>query len=161
LNLKENKELLADILSEVEEAYANGLLVQPRIYYNKVCDISYPIALIIQRLLISEYAEYRDSGEWMDDCLIEKLDYNNGVARIWGIVISGVGGNSTEQYTDPFYLEISNAGNEYLVLFADADRDHVSYNDDRFRDVWNRDFYSSANWDIRERNWLYELRSTV
>lgn len=96
----------------------------------------------------------------MDDCLIEKLDYNNEVARMWGVVISGIGG-TTEQYTDPFYMEISNAGNTCFILFADADKEHVKYNDDRFRDAWNHEFYSNSDWDVSERNWLYEVEATV
>lgn len=147
------------ILNEVHAAYANGLLVQPRRHYNEVCDISVGIVRIIEIALIGEFEDYKESGKWMDDCLVEKLDYNNGVARIWGIVISGIGG-TTEQYTDPFYMELSNAGSKYLILFADAYREHVNYSDDRFRDVWNRDFYSNIDWDVRERNWLYELRAT-
>ena len=88
--------------------------------------------------------------------MIEKLKCADGKVRIWGITISGMG-RTTEQYTDPFYLEIWDAGNNWVVLFADADRAHVSYNDERFRDAWNRDFYSTAYWDVGERNWLYEV----
>lgn len=159
LSLKENRELFEDILTEVQAAYAKGLLVQPRRYYNEVYEVGHLIAVTIQHALEGRYTEYKDSGEWMDDCLIEKVEYNNGLAHIWGIVISGIGGTN-EQYTDPFYMELSNAGSKYLILFADADREHVNYSDDRFRYAWNCEFYSSAAWDVRERNWLYELRST-
>lgn len=104
-----------------------------------------------------------DRSKWIDDTLIHKLRIIGDNVHIWGVVIWGKGG-TTEQWTDPIYTEIqldvrAKHISDMQILFADADYAEISFS--RFtnkRTYWDAEFYSTDDWDPKERDWFYNFK---
>lgn len=102
-------------------------------------------------------------AKWIDDTLIHKLRIIGNNVHIWGAVIWGKGG-TTEQWTDPVYTQIqldvsAMRISDMQIWFADAEYAEISYS--RFtnkRTYWDAEFYSTNDWDPKERNWLYNVK---
>lgn len=107
-----------------------------------------------------------DRSKWIDDTLIHKLRIIGNNVHIWGVVIWGKGG-TTEQWTEPVYtqlqLDVSAMRiSDMQIWFADAEYTEISYS--RFtnkRTYWDAEFYSTDDWDHKERNWLYKFYELV
>ena len=103
-----------------------------------------------------------DTDKWIDDSLLTKVTVDKNKVSIWGVMIWGRL-DTTEQWTDPFYFEIvlNEIGFiEYTFLYGEEQSIEVTYEAfNQNRNLWDRGFYSSKDWDPSERNWEYIINS--
>jgi hypothetical protein len=132
-------------------------------YYNNLLgDTSFLLAGLLNQQLKEQIYSW-DHDKWIDDSLITKVEINQNKLLIWGIMIWGRN-NTTAQWTDPFYFEIiledldADKEVKYIFLFGDSNSPEIPY--EKFnnnRNLWDKDFYSTDEWDIQERDWKYRI----
>ncbi|PSK88170.1 hypothetical protein B0I18_11564 [Taibaiella chishuiensis] len=123
--------------------------------------VSVTLAALLHRLLLDQYDDW-PKHRWIDDSLLHKVLVAGNTVSIWGVMIWGDGG-TTEQYTDPFYVELTcrpdlSGFTRYTFLFADVDNPAITYtcfNNNRW--YWDKDFYSDVTWPVTERDWKYSI----
>lgn len=148
-SLEEFKEMLESDLNLSIPVIRN--LTKPELYYNQYLDgVSYKLVALLEIHLRKDGNEW-DSAKWMDDCLITDFWLTDGELSLGGIVIWGIGGTTTEQWTEPFFFEVALENyqvdfSRYLFLFGDIDKEAVSYTKfNKKRSIWDQD----------DRDWQY------
>lgn len=133
-------------------------------YYNELTgDVSVLLTSILEEHLL-ERKEW-DSKRWLDDSLLTKIELDENIYRIWGIVIWGKE-NTLSQWTAPFYFEIRLSDDysdfkEYTFLFGtEENRQYLCYEEfNEDRGIWDKEFYSNDEWDPSERDWKFIINS--
>ena len=155
-------ELYKTLISEIELIISNydDILNEKQGYLNKYSGlISAVIARILDNSLVKK-TDWESEHQWIDDCLITKIDYQKHCIKIGGIMIWGTT-EGTNQWTDPFYLEVMNFKNlsdtALIFLFADSEMESLPYETfSRNREIWNMP-YMFDDWNIKLRQWKYKI----
>lgn len=131
-------------------------------YYNEVFgDTSVILARLFDLRLQERVSEW-GAMRWIDDSLLTKVVLSDKRLSIWGIIIWGKEG-TTSQWTDPFYFEASLDQAscqmpDYSLMVGDLDLTSITYEDfNNSRGVWDQDYYSNVKWNPCERNWKYKM----
>jgi len=127
-------------------------------YYNEILgDTSFLLAGLLGALLKNE-ANNWDHNRWIDDSLLTKVKVDGNVLSIWGVIIWGIE-NVSEQWTEPFYFQITlnkKAFSKYIFMFGDLHTHSIPYEEfKQNRDYWDKEFFMNSNWNPSERNWKY------
>lgn len=157
--IKSLEELKSILASELEANVSKGLN-EDQGYYNKsLGDVSFIFAALLSRELEKNNWE---SDKWLDDGLITKVENDGSEYWLWGNMIWGRKG-TTEQWVSPFYFYVklndkSVSIDNYKILYGIKEAREVSYSSFiRDRGMFDKEFYTSDNWDILERDWKYEI----
>lgn len=127
-------------------------------YYNELLgDSSFLLAGLLESQLKKKFVDWNDK-KWIDDSLLTKVKINKTKLSIWGIMIWGKE-DTTEQWTEPFYFEITFSRNfekfeQYSFLFGDLNEPAITY--EEFSD--NRDYWAKNSVN---RNWKYIINSNA
>ena len=98
----------------------------------------------------------------MHKVVVVKIDKD--IASIWGIMIWGRI-DTNEQWVDPFYFEVKlNSDHsdfiKFTFLFGEDSLPEITYIEfNQNRNMWDKGFYSTKNWNPSERNWKYILNT--
>lgn len=160
-SLKELKEMLFD---EFDKHLFKADLSKNLGYYNEVCgDASFIIAAILDKKLEERGEYWNTETDWVDDCLLTRINLEEQKLSIWGIMIWGKS-NTTKQWTDSFYFELdwingsSFRDGQMKFLFGDKNEESLIYSDfANDRGFWDRDFYKDDTWNIEEREWKHSI----
>ena len=135
--------------SEILESRSNILNTEYN-YNIAMGKTSYLLAAYIGLLLKQNDPEWK-KDRWMDDSILEGVDYNDFECRIWGVMIFGIE-NSTEQWTEPFVYVSQNNGKTWFVFYGDKNQEPYSYDNFRF----DREYWRNPHGN---RDWKYKFES--
>jgi hypothetical protein len=129
--------------------------IYPRIdlqYYNELSDfLSVDIAALLA-------AGVGLGDTWFDDTLITRIIRDKLCYQIWGVVITGTTNGSTKQWTMPFYFKVNIALDLISLSLGDAKNTAIPYTEySEKRGYWDRDYYTSQEWNINQRDWVYRV----
>ena len=154
LLMKSPQEIYKMLLNEIIEN-EHSILSADRnsIYFNQQAgDTSFLLAGLLDSLLKRDFEDW-DKDRWIDDSLLMRIEIENKIAVIDGVMIWGIE-NSTGQWTDPFHFEMNFASNlshhSVTFLFADLDNPELTY--EEFS-------HDRQHWNPRDRNWRFIIAS--
>ncbi len=156
-SIKELQQMLVEELNKVLKCFNSDKILD---YYNhEMGDTSFILSGILEQILQESGWE---SDKWMDDSLLTKVKIIGKKVSIWGVMIWGRI-DTDEQWVSPFYFEIKLNNNftdfvEFTFLFEEDGVSEITYQDfNQNRNMLDKGFYSTENWNTSERNWKYVI----